>query len=168
MAQNKLNHFSRKMLCILAALLLTVSLSACGNNAETSSSSVVSEISASETSYTGTVTEISSESLTISTEDGTSVSIPLSENTVFTRGRMEGGKPGGQQPPDDLPPDSAGEPFGNEESSDSGEATLKQFEGGTQQEPGTNSPPEKPGGGSETGGDAPPEMPEGDMPSDMG
>lgn len=169
MTQNKLNHFSRKMLCILAALLLTVSLSACGNHTETSSSSVVSEISAAETSYTGTVTEISGESLTLSTEDGSSVSIPLSENTVFTRGRMEGGKPEGQQPPDDLPADSAGEPSANEESSDSGEATLKQFEGGTQQEPGMkNSPPEKTDGGNNAGGDTPPEIPEGEMPSDMG
>ena len=53
------------------------------------------------TTYTGTVTEVSAASITVETEAGGEVSIPLSDSTTFVRDEMGGPGENGQIPPDD-------------------------------------------------------------------
>ena len=115
---------------VMAAALL-LSVTACG---KTESEAASLSTLAGQT-FTGTVSAVSAEELSLDTEASGTVTIPLSEDTVFERAQPEmgGGAAGGETPPE--------KPDG--ESSDG------------------ETPPEKPEGKS-SDGETPPEKPEGD------
>ena len=85
----------RKIISIILPGILVLSLSACGN-----SSSAVEE-----GTYTGTVSAISASAISITTEDGDSLTIAISDETEFAReGGPGGGAPGGMggEAPSDM------------------------------------------------------------------
>ena len=93
----------KKFICGTMAAVMAASLAGCAKteSAVSSQSTVEATDTQSTTakagsSYTGKVTEISAVSLTLETEDSGNVTIPLSDDTAFTRGGM--GAPGGDAP----------------------------------------------------------------------
>ncbi len=89
----------KKLLSLILALAMVLSLTACGGTASTADTndttgdtSTAGEADASATTYTGTVIALTLESITITTDDEEEVEIPYSEDTTFTR---EGGMGGG-------------------------------------------------------------------------
>lgn len=163
----------KRMLSLFTAAAMVLSLAACGKQetVETEPAKIETK-----TTYTGTVSAVSTDSLTVSTEDG-NVTVTLTDTTIFQRemggmgeipgdmGQMsEGGAPGemGDVPDGEMPMDK---PEGN---GGQGEPMDKPDGGMGNQPDGT--PPEIPDGQQpgEGGGDVP-EKPEGnnEMP-DMG
>lgn len=145
---------------VMAAALL-VSVTACG---KTESEATSLSTLAGQT-LTGTVSAVSAEELALDTEASGTVTIPLSEDTVFQRDQpgMGGGAPGGETPPEkpdgestdsETPPEK---PEGD--STDSGTPPAASGEGTTD----GGTPPEKPDGES-TDGETPPEKPDGETP----
>lgn len=79
----------QKIFCVVIAAALAISLTACQQNAEGTESAVNTALqSTANTTYTGTVTEISAESITVSTEDGTTVTAAI---TITLSDGMGGG-----------------------------------------------------------------------------
>ena len=98
----------QKIFCVVIAAALAISLTACQKNSD-GAESAVSAASTSTTgaTYTGTVTEIREESITISTEDGATVTAAMTSDTVIARGMGPGA--GGEQPPEgEAPADMSG------------------------------------------------------------
>ena len=82
----------QKIFCVVIAAALAISLTACQQNAEGTESAVnTASQSTANTTYTGTVTEISAESITVSTEGGTTVTAAITSDTVLERGMGPGG-----------------------------------------------------------------------------
>lgn len=131
---------------VMAAALL-LSVTACGKT----ESEAASTVSLAGQTFTGTVSAVSAEELSLDTEASGTVTIPLSEDTVFERAQPEmgGGAPGGETPPE--------KPDG--ESSD-GETPPAEPSGGAAE---GETPPEKPDGEA-ADGETPPEMPDGQTP----
>ncbi len=142
----------RKAVSLLTVSMLTFSLTACGEGENSGSGSSIPETeesieetieeAAGETgvTYTGTVSEISADTLTITTENEGDITVSFSDQTVFGYGGgMGSGGPGGSE--QGTPPEK---PEGESMSAE------------------TEVPPEQSGG--ET---VPPELPEGEMPQDM-
>ena len=147
---------NKRILCGAMAAAMTVSLAACSKGqtdtvSSTASSTATESTSAANavagSSYTGTVTAVSSSSLTLSTESDGEITVPLTDATTYARSM------GGGQAPDGNPPEMPGN--GSDAS-------------GSQD---TSTPPEKPDGdagqgnapadGQQPSGDAP-EKPDGD------
>lgn len=165
----------QKIFCVVIAAALAISLTACQQNAEGTESAVnTASQSTANTTYTGTVTEISAESITVSTEGGTTVTAAITSDTVLERGMSPGG--GGGQPPEGTPPQQPGQASGGESMAQSGETPPEMPQGeasadmsgaqpeGTPQQPGQASAGES----MAQSGEAPPEMPEGQAPEGMG
>lgn len=169
---------ARRILAVLSAALM-LALPAC-NRQEAASDPVQEtatvENAAAESSCTGTVTAISADSITITDQVGTEQTIPLTGDTVFTRGGMDGGAAGdapdgqppklpdqngssdtgGGQPPEapegENPADASGAPEGDAQPpQQQGEQAPPTEDGQTAPEDG-ETPPEKPEGGTQPGG----------------
>ncbi len=90
----------KRILLSVLSVILVLALTACGSSVAGGT-------------YTGTVSAISADSITITTDDGQSLVIPITSETVFTRGGGHGGGPGGtgdapadgQAPSGDAPAD---------------------------------------------------------------
>lgn len=144
----------KRMISILTALALLLSLAACGNQdaVETIESAAAVQPNA---TYSGTVSAISTSSITVSTDDG-DITIELTENTTFSREfGMGGQQPGGMG---EIPSDMGQMGGETPPAKPDGEAADAGAQEGT--------PPELPEG--ETGnvanqGGTPPEMPQGEM-----
>ena len=118
----------QKIFCVVIAAALAISLTACQQNAEGTESAVnTASQSTANTTYTGTVTEISAESITVSTEGGTTVTAAITSDTVLERGMGPGG--GGGQPPEGTPPQQPGQASGGESMAQSGETPPEMPEG---------------------------------------
>ena len=148
---------NKRILCGALATAMTVSLAGCAKGqtetASTADTTVTDSTAAANAvagaSYTGTVTAVTATSLTLSTESEGDITVPLTDETTYTRGM------GGGQAPDGNPPEM---PNGDTQS-------------GGNQDGGT--PPEKPaddanapadaGQGSAPSGDAA-DKPAGDAP----
>lgn len=118
----------QKIFCVVIAAALAISLTACQQNAEGTESAVnTASQSTANTTYTGTVTEISAESITVSTEDGTTVTAAITSDTVLERGMGPGG--GGGQPPEGTPPQQPGQASAGESMAQSGETPPEMPEG---------------------------------------
>lgn len=89
----------KRIINILASAVLMLSLAACGNQDTTETTgmneAMENNTMVSGTIYTGTVSAISEESITVSTETG-EVVIPLTEDTTFERGFGMGGQQFGE------------------------------------------------------------------------
>lgn len=71
----------QKIFCVVIAAALAISLTACQKNSDGAESAVsAASASTTGTTYTGTVTEISEESITISTEDGATVTAAMTSD----------------------------------------------------------------------------------------
>ena len=169
---------ARRILAVLSAALM-LALPAC-NRQEAASDPVQEtatvENAAAESSCTGTVTAVSADSITITDQAGTEQTIPLTGDTVFTRGGMDGGAAGdapdgqplelpdqngssdtdGGQPPEapegENPADASGAPEGDAQPpQQQGEQAPPTEDGQTAPEDG-ETPPEKPEGGTQPGG----------------
>ena len=144
----------QKIFCVVIAAALAISLTACQKNSDGAESAVsAASASTTGTTYTGTVTEISEESITISTEDGATVTAAMTSDTVIARGMG----PGGTQPPEGTPPQQPGQAGEGESMAQSGETPPEMPEG--------EAPADMSGASS---GETPPEMPEGQAPDGMG
>ena len=101
----------KRLTCILAAGALLLSLAACGNQdpVESTDGPAAAEPN---TSYTGTVSAVSAQSITVSTDAGDMV-FELNDSTTFSRASGMGG----QQPGDmgEIPTDMGEAPEGMEE-----------------------------------------------------
>lgn len=148
----------KKAVSLLTASMLTFSLTACGEGESSGSGSTIPETeepieetieeAAGETgvTYTGTVSEISADTLTITTENEGDITVSFSDQTVFGYGGGMGSGGSGESGQGAPPEKPEGESMGAE----------------------TEVPPEKPEGENPAGGEtAPPELPEGEMPQDM-
>lgn len=135
---------------VMAAALL-VSAAACG---KTGSESAGAASLAGQT-FTGTVSAVSAEELSLNTEESGNVTIPLAEDTVFERAQPEmgGGVPGGAADGETPPEKPEGE------SSDGETPPAEPEEGAVDGE----TPPEKPDGEA-ADGETPPGMPDGQTP----
>lgn len=98
-----------RILCGAMAAAMTVSLAGCASNAassttaeSTAASSSVAAASATAAAagatYTGTVTAVSANALTLTTESDGEVTVPLVDATTYTRGSMGGQAPDGNPP----------------------------------------------------------------------
>lgn len=158
----------KRIISILTVAALLLSLAACGKQDAGDSTGTKGEAN---TSYTGTVSAISTRSITVSTDAG-EVTIPLTEATTFSSEFAMGGqKPGNMgQIPDGMGEIPSGmgqipEGMGNNisEIPAGGEA-----QGGMETPPegmGNAEPPEKPDGDASSAADqggTPPELPEGE------
>ena len=118
----------QKIFCVVIAAALAISLTACQQNAEGTESAVnTASQSTANTTYTGTVTEISAESITVSTKGGTTVTAAITSDTVLERGMGPGG--GGGQPPEGTPPQQPGQASAGESMAQSGETPPEMPEG---------------------------------------
>lgn len=137
---------------VMAAALL-FSVTACG---KTESESAGAAALAGQT-FTGTVSAVSAEELSLDTEASGNVTIPLAEDTVFQRAQPEmgGGAPGGAADGETPPEKPDGE-------STDGEAPPAEPEGGAVD---GETPPEEPDGEA-ADGEMPPGMPDGQTPPD--
>lgn len=116
----------QKIFCVVIAAALAISLTACQKNSDGAESAVsAASASTTGTTYTGTVTEISEESITISTEDGATVTAAMTSDTVIARGMG----PGGTQPPEGTPPQQPGQAGEGESVAQSGETPPEMLEG---------------------------------------
>lgn len=141
----KQKHSQKAMAVLGAALLLF--LPACSRQEATSVAVLDAATAETASTCTGTVSAVSADSITITMADGTETTIPLTAETVFTRGGAGGAAPEGQPP----------------------EAPAQ---GGAEGAPGDGQPPEMPDGEQTPPADAgqttpgaegtPPEKPEGD------
>lgn len=127
---------------VMAAALL-LSVTACGKT----ESEATGTVSLAGQTFTGTVSAVSAEELSLDTEESETVTIPLSEDTVFARAQPEmgGGAPGGETPPEKPDGETA-----------SGETPPEKPEGESTD---GETPPEKPDGET-TDGQTPPEKPD--------
>jgi hypothetical protein len=82
LADKEWQYFMKKIGISILAVIFVLSLVACGNTAASGS-------------YTGTVSAISADSITITTDDGQNLVIPITTDTVIARGDGHGGGPGG-------------------------------------------------------------------------
>ena len=131
----------KRILLSVLSVILVLALTACGSSVAGGT-------------YTGTVSAISADSITITTDDGQSLVIPITSETVFTRGGGHGGGPGGtgdapadgQAPSGDAPADGQ---------APSGDAPADG------QAPSGDAPADRPA--PSDGGNGP--MPSGDMPA---
>lgn len=101
---------SKKWLALFGAALL-LPLPACSQKEAASISVLEAATAESASNYRGTVQAIRADSITIAVQDSGEVTIPLTEQTVFTRGGMGGGPQGdgaGEQPPE-MPTQPEGE-----------------------------------------------------------
>ena len=108
----------KRILCGAMAAAMAVSFVGCSKAQETTST--VSEEASAESgasaavagsTYTGTVKEISSSSMTLTTESDGDVAIPLTDSTTYARGGMGGGQaPGGENAPQGEAPSDGGTP----------------------------------------------------------
>lgn len=137
------NH-SQKAIAVLGATLLLF-LPACSQQEATSMVELNAATAETASTCTGTVSAITADSISITTPDGVETTIPLTVNTVFTRGGAGGAAPEGQPP----------------------EAPAQ---GGAENAPGDSQPPESSGGEApaDAGGapgenGQPPEMPDGEQ-----
>ncbi|MCD7830638.1 MAG: hypothetical protein LUG58_09415 [Clostridiales bacterium] len=93
----------KKILSLILAMAMVLSLTACGGSASTTDStgdvSAAGETDVSAATYTGTVIALTLESITITTDDE-EVEIPYSEDTTFSR---ESGMGGGEMPSGSAP-----------------------------------------------------------------
>lgn len=118
----------QKIFCVVIAAALAISLTACQKNSDGAESAVsAASASTTGTTYTGTVTEISEESITISTEDGATVTAAMTSDTVIARGMGPGA--GGEQPPEGTPPQQPGQAGEGESMAQSGETPPEMPEG---------------------------------------
>ncbi|MCD7821523.1 MAG: hypothetical protein LUG64_04850 [Clostridiales bacterium] len=94
----------KKILSLILAMAMALSLTACGGSTSTTDStgdtSAAGETEVSAATYTGTVIALTLESITITTDDEEVVEIPYSEDTTFSR---EGGMGGGEMPSGSAP-----------------------------------------------------------------
>lgn len=169
-----------RILCGAMAAAMTVSLAGCASNAASSttaestaaSSSVTAAsatVAAAGATYTGTVTAVSANALTLTTESDGEVTVPLVDATTYTRGSMGGQAPDGNPPempgnsgdsgdqaggtPPELPAgDTAGQGSGNGQQPH-GNAPEGQPNDNGQGADG--SAPEKPAGDGQNSGDTP-------------
>lgn len=175
-----------RILCGAMAAAMTVSLAGCASGQTTtdSTSAVSSAASASSSAataaqagaaYTGTVTAVSANALTLTTESDGEVTVPLVDATTYTRGGMGGG-----QAPDGNPPekpdgtDSSDQtggtppelPAGDEAGQGSAPADGQQPQGSAPSgQPGDGgSAPEKPADDAQSGDGGAPEAPDGGAP----
>lgn len=108
----------KRILCGAMAAAMTVSLAACSKGqtdatpvtstaaAETETTTAAN--AAANSTYTGIVTAVSAASLTLSTESGGGITVPLTDATTYTRGGMGGGQaPDGNLP--ELPSGDSGD-----------------------------------------------------------
>ncbi len=118
----------QKIFCVVIAAALAISLTACQKNSDGAESAVsAASASTTGTTYTGTVTEISEESITISTEDGATVTAAMTSDTVIARGMGPGA--GGEQPPEGTPPQQPGQAGKGESMAQSGKTPPEMPEG---------------------------------------
>lgn len=118
----------QKIFCVVIAAALAISLTACQKNSDGAESAVsAASASTTGTTYTGTVTEISEESITISTEDGATVTAAMTSDAVIARGMGPGA--GGEQPPERTPPQQPGQAGEGESMAQSGETPPEMPEG---------------------------------------
>lgn len=107
-----------RILCGAMAVAMTVSLAGCASNAASSttaeSSAASSSVAAASATaaaagatYTGTVTAVSANALTLTTESDGEVTVPLVDATTYTRGSMGGQAPDGNPP--EMPGNSGGQ-----------------------------------------------------------
>lgn len=116
----------QKIFCVVIAAALAISLTACQKNSDGAESAVsAASASTTGTTYTGTVTEIREESITISTEDGATVTAAMTSDTVIARGMGAGGT----QPPEGTPPQQPGQAGEGESMAQSGETPPEMPEG---------------------------------------
>lgn len=164
---------SRKVLAVFSAVLL-LALPACSQKEAASISVLEAATAESASSCSGTVSAVSADSITIATEDGTEVTIPLTAETVFVRGGMapDGAAPGGQppeapegtetenttgdsQPPEipdgEAPASAGGAPDGDAQPPEKTEEQQSATEGQTEPAEG-ETPPEKPEGDAQPSG----------------
>lgn len=165
----------KHLLGLLTAAALLFSLAACGNQDPVESAQGTAAVQPN-ASYTGTVSAISTSSITVATDTG-DVTIELTDDTTFSRefgmgdrqpgamgeipsgmGQAPGGM-GGETPPEKPEREAAdaGDQEGMPPELPEGEAADTANQGGT--------PSELPDGGAANGGNpegAPPEMPEGE------
>lgn len=145
---------------VMAAALL-VSVTACGKTeSEAASLSTLAG-----QAFTGTVSAVSAEELSLDTEASGTVTIPLAEDTVFQRDQpgMGGGAPGGETPPekpDGESSDGQTPPEKPEGEASDGQTPPAEPSGGAAE---GETPPEKPDGEA-ADGETPPEMPDGQTP----
>ncbi len=144
----------KQIISAMMAAALLLSVTACG---KTESEAASLSTLAGQT-FTGTVSAVSAKELSLDTEASGTVTIPLSEDTVFERAQPEmgGQAPGGGAADGETPPEK---PEG--ESSD-GETPPAEPDGGAVD---GETPPEKPDGEA-ADGETPPEMPDGETPPD--
>lgn len=141
----KKRNFMKRILSSALTATMVVSLSACTTEGKAGKT------------YTGTITELTTEHIVVSTDDGT-VQIPYSEDTEIS-GFSGMGAMGGMQQPGDT--QSGGAPSGDTPSGDasSGDEQTSDEQASDEQSENTESgtPPELPEGesASENGGEAP-------------
>lgn len=158
----------KRIFSMLTAVAILLSLAACGKQDATETEPAKIET---KTTYTGTVSAVSTDSITVTTEDG-EATIALTDSTTFRwemggMGQMpEGGTPGGMgdMPDGEMPMDKPDGEMG-QQPNDEGAPMEKPDSADGSQPDGT--PPEMPNGQQpgESGGDIP-EKPEGN--NDMG
>lgn len=154
-----------RILCGAMAAAMTVSLAGCASNAASSttaessaaSSSVAAAsatVAAAGATYTGTVTAVSANALTLTTESDGEVTVPLVDATTYTRSSMGG------QAPDSNPPEMPGN-YGD--SGDQAGGTPPELPAGDAAGQGSGngqgadgSAPEKPAGDGQNGSNTPP------------
>ena len=163
----------KKFICGTMAAVMAASLAGCAKTESTVSSQSTVEATDTQSttakagsSYTGKVTEISAVSLTLETEDSGNVTVPLSDDTAFTRGGM--GAPNGDVP---ASPDGSGnqqeapaQPEGEAPSGEPADAngTAPEKPNGEANSSGQTLP-EKPDNSEGSGdGQTPPEKPDGE------
>ena len=179
-----------RILCGAMAAAMTVSLAGCASNAassttaeSTAASSSVAAASATAAAagatYTGTVTAVSANALTLTTESDGEVTVPLVDATTYTRGSMGGQAPDGNPPempgnsgdsgdqaggtPPELPAgDAAGQGSGNGQQPHGNAPEGQPNHGGDAPEKSNDngqgadgSAPEKPAGDGQNSGDTP-------------
>lgn len=186
----------KKILSLILAMAMALSLTACGGSASTTDStasttdstvdaSAAGETGVSATTYTGTVIALTLESITITTDDDEEVEIPYSEDTTFSR---EGGMGGGEMPSGSAPDGEAADSDsaasddsaeGDTATGNSGAILSETAAESTDDTTETNDSAETGDTDSTEGGEAPADLPDGEggeapsgdsgsMPSGMG
>lgn len=144
----------RKIISVVIALSMVLSLSACGKTAQTDKKSGNTASKASEQAgnrFSGTIKSVSDSSITITTDDGAEKTFTVNDSTVYTMDMGEMNMGDAQQ--GGTPPEM---PTGDTQQG----STPPEMPTGDNQQGST--PPEMPSGGNQQGS-AVPQMPTGDV-----